>query len=261
MSSMNAKKEHMWQAYIDGELSATDMATFEETLSASDRRLLSSDVQFDRALSERLSEDACCPADVWARTKALLESQSADAENDTPDNVVPLNRSWIRNFVTIAAAAMITLMVSWVIAPGSDHKSVIFANESVGELAANSAVDASSEQIQQYMQQNNYELRLVALDKLRIVQLHGNVELIGAAHSNDGELIELYVACCRHPVKIIMAERNTPEAEFIVKSLGKDNDLQATRLVNGYVVGVVSKHHAVGMLDIFAEQKLQKGTL
>ena len=251
---MNAKKEHLWQAYIDGELSATDMAAFEETLSASERRLLSSDVQFDRALSERLSENACCPADVWARTKALLESQTAEADTDTPSTVVPLTRPWKRNLATIAAAAMITLMVSWVIAPGSGPKSVIFANESVDDLAANSAVDASSEQIQQYMHQNNYTLYLIAIENLRIVQRHENVALIGAARSQDGDVIELYVACCKHPVKIVMAKCKTPEAAFISKSLGKDNDLQNTRLINGYVVGVVSKHPAVHILDIFDAQ-------
>lgn len=254
---MKAKKEHMWQAYIDGELSATEMAAFEETLSASERRLLSSDVQFDRALAERLTEDSCCPADIWARTKALLEcqTQNEDTVELPPDNVVPMRPSWFRNIATIAAAAIITLMVSWALPSITGNSApVILAETSVDELAANSEVEASAEHIQRYMIKHNYTLQLVAMDKLRIVQVHSDVQLLGAAHNRKGNVAELYIACCQQPVKIIIAERGTTEAKIIGQAIGQNNDLQSLRLVDNYVVGVVSKHPADGLLDIFAGQ-------
>ena len=67
---MDNNQEQVWQAYIDGELSATEMAGFEASLSPEEQERLTSDIQFVRGLSERLSEDAACPCDVWERTKA-----------------------------------------------------------------------------------------------------------------------------------------------------------------------------------------------
>ena len=62
-----------------------------------------------------------------------------------------------------------------------------------------------------------------------------------------GEIIQ-------QPVKIIIAERGTTEAKIIGQAIGQDNDLQSLRLVDNYVVGVVSKHPTDGLLDIFAGQ-------
>ena len=256
---MKAKKEQMWQAYVDGELSATEMAAFEETLSASERRLLSSDVQFDRAFNDRLAEDATCPDDVWARTKALLETQVTEAETVElpPDNIVRIRPSRLRDFSMIAAAAIITLMISWVLPVLSPNTApVTLAEQSVDELAAHSEVEPTPEQIQQYMHQHNYRLRLEEVESLRTVQIHGDVRLLGAARNQERDYGELYVACCQYPVKIVIAEINTPEAEILAEAMGRPNDLQAIRIVDNYVVGVVSKHPSVGLLDIFAGQHL-----
>lgn len=259
MNPMQANKEQLWQAYIDGELPATEMAAFEESLSATERRALANDVQFDRALSQRLAQDAECPDEVWARTKALLESHAEDSNGDSPKNVVPLRRPWFPNIATIVAAAGITLMVSWFLPfiTGRSTAPVILAEETVSELAAQSELnDPTLEQIQQYMQQHNYKMHLVAIETLRVVQVHKNVKLLGVSRSNNGDIAELYVACCNQPVKIILAERSTSEARAISRALGQDNDLQDVRLVDNYVAGVVSKHPAVGLLDIFASQHI-----
>ena len=251
MSSMNPKTEQMWQAYIDGEMSATEMAAFEESLSASERQLLASDVKFERALSDRLAEDATCPCDVWERTKTLLKSQTENS-----GDIVPFTRSRYQYYGTIVAAAMITLMVSWLIPAFTGPSApVILAEGTVDELAALSELNnPSHEQVQQYMQQNNYKIRLVEINTMRIVQVHSGVKLLGAARSNKNNVIELYFACCGHPVKIILAERDTPEACDIGHALGQDNDLQDVRLVGNYVAGIVGKHPSVGLLDIFAGQ-------
>lgn len=253
---MKVKKEHMWQAYIDGELSATEMSAFEESLSASERRLLSGDVQFDRALSDRLAEDTQCPDDVWARTKALLEASASEHEDATPEKVVPFTPSRYRNIAMIVAAAMVTLMVSWVLPSitGNSLAPVILAEESVDELAARSEVDPTREDIQRYMQNNNYKIVLVPVNTMRIVKVHSGVRLLGASRSKNGKVAELFFECCHQPVKIILAERNTSEARAIGQAMGEDNDLQAVRGVGNYVAGVVSKHPSYGLLDIFAGQ-------
>ncbi len=253
---MNTKKEHLWQAYIDGELSATDMVDFEESLSESESRLLASDVLFDRALSEGLAKDAACPDDVWARTKALLEAQPTVPTNDTPKNPILYRRAWGPwGFATIVAAAMITLMVSWMMP--STSAPIILAEETVDELAAQSQVNANSADIERYMHENNYQLRLVAVETLHIVQIHSDVHLLGARRNYNGDVVELLVACCHQPVTIIIAERNTPLARIIAQEVANsESDVQATRNIGNYVAAVVSKHPAVGLLDIVAGQHL-----
>ena len=49
-------REQLWQAYLDGELSACEAAQFETTLSEAERRRLAAELRFDRALADRLRQ-------------------------------------------------------------------------------------------------------------------------------------------------------------------------------------------------------------
>ena len=74
--------EDLWNAYIDGELSASEASEFEASLSDEDRALLAGEMQFENALADRLRQDSDCPADVWARVKAQVTE---------PSNVTPFS--------------------------------------------------------------------------------------------------------------------------------------------------------------------------
>ena len=97
---MDGKKERLWQAYLDGELSTGESAEFEQSLSPSEREGLASEMRFERALAERLGENAHCPDEVWERTKALVAGAEAPALAQSS------RRRWYWGVATLAAASI-----------------------------------------------------------------------------------------------------------------------------------------------------------
>lgn len=58
---MKKNLDMMRQAYLDGELSASEASEFEATLDAAERERLAAEVRFENGLAERLAQDAKCP--------------------------------------------------------------------------------------------------------------------------------------------------------------------------------------------------------
>ena len=99
----NVKKGIYWQAYLDGELSASEAADFEANLDDRERQLLASEMSFESAFAEKLGMDATCPDQVWENTRALIEAKRAP------------RRSMKRLYygaATFAAAASIAFMIA-----------------------------------------------------------------------------------------------------------------------------------------------------
>lgn len=254
---MNDNREHMWQAYIDGELTATEMARFEASLSIEEQQQLVSDTQFDRGLSERLAEDAACPDDVWERTKALLVEASASDETTVSFPARSKPRSMFWGMATLAAAAGLAFVLS-TFAPGGtglNDMPIILEAATVDELAQKSQVDANPKAIEEFMHANDIDLDLLPESSMTMAAVHAPIKLVGAGISDNGEYIELYAGCCKEPVKILLVHRDSEAAKCIGQACGNGNDLQATRIVGDYLAAVVGKHPAHDILDIFAGQQ------
>ena len=108
---MKKDTEQYWQAYLDGELSASEAADFEASLTDAQREQLAVDMHVERVLAEHLGRDAECPDEVWERTKARVARLS---ETGTPHAAG--HRRWYWGAATLAAAAAIAFVIS-IIAP------------------------------------------------------------------------------------------------------------------------------------------------
>lgn len=253
---MDTNQEHMWQAYIDGELSATEMASFEAMLNPGDQERLRTDVQFDRGVNERLQEGSSCPLEVWERTKALLIKHSEAKSTSTTVAFRPKRRSMMWGVGTLLAAAGLAFVIS-TLAPfyaGLNATPIILEAATIDELVSQSKVKAEPQAIEAYMHANNINLDLVPEDSIAMAQFHSPLKLVGASRTEDGEYVELFVGCCKEPVKIIIVHRNSASAKKLGGACGLDCDVQATRIVGDYLTAVVGKHPAHGLLDIFAGQ-------
>lgn len=265
---MNEKHEQLWYAYVDGELSVTEMAEFEKSLTPADRDRLAGEMRFENGLSERLNENATCPIKVWERTKALLKQAQAKEKSSTPDNIVPMTlekqeaprRSLFWGTATIVAAACVALAVMYTPGTMQDEESrvVILAAESVEELAAQSEIGGNIDDLHQYLADHGMELGLNDIDSLRIATMHYGIEVLGAMEDMIGSdpVIEMLFSCCNSPVKVIMTKQDSAAAQYIGRAAGRGNtQIQATRIIHGeYLAAVVGTHPAHGLLDIFAGQ-------
>lgn len=251
------EKEQLWQAYMDGELSATEMANFENSLPPNERELLTSDVQLERGIIDRLSEDDGCPEDVWENVKRSMLAQASD-DMDSVEKFAVNRKPWRVGLLTLAAAAMIAFAISYIapsnITPGMMSAPTVLAAQTVEELAEQSEVEADRLIIQDFMHENNIDLDLRNENSLPIAQVHSGIHLVGAATKENGAFVELYAGCCSRPVKIVLAKRDSDAAHALGYATGPNSDVQATRIVGDYLAAVVGDHPAHGLLDIFEGQ-------
>jgi len=265
---MNEKHEQLWYAYVDGELSVTEMAEFEKSLTPVDRDRLAGEMRFENGLSERLNENATCPEEVWERTKALLKQAQAKEASSTPDNIIPMipenqevpRRSLFWGAATMVAAACVALVFMYTPSKVMDEDSrvVILAAESVEELAAQSEIEGTAELLQHYLADHGIRLDLNDIDSLKIAKEHHGIEVLGAMEDmiGDDPVIEMLFSCCNAPVKVVLAKQDSAAAQYIGQAVGRGTtQIQATRIIHGdYLAAVVGKHPAHGLLDIFAGQ-------
>ena len=246
---MSINREHLWQAYLDGELSVIEMSEFEASLNEDERERLAADMRFEGGLAERLSQDVKCPDEVWERTKALLTGPKEES--------VPMYRRWYWGMATLATAATLAFMIS-LYGPVKPNASptLVLAAETIAELAATSETEADVDSIRAYLESHDVELELKPMESLTMASTHRSLEVIGARtyEVNNEPVVELLFACCGRPVKVMMASQGSDVAMLIgLASASGKGEVQATRTVGHYLTAVVGAHPAPGLLDIFAD--------
>lgn len=245
---MNRDQEQMWQAYVDGELSACEAAQFEGSLTEGERARLASELRFERALSERMREDAPCPMATWQRARAMALA-SGGGQGLTA-------RRWVMAGATLAAAAALAFVMSDLggLFETVEQTNVIHAAASVSALAAESETEPGWEAAQTYLREKGVMLSLEDREQIMgLMAPHSPIEILGARQDTfgGGEVTELLVACCDKPVRVLLAPKHSSAARAIVMAAaGDDSDVQATRKVKGYIAAVVATHPSHGLVNI-----------
>lgn len=252
---MKGNKDKLWQAYLDGELSVTEMAEFEETLGPDERAALAADRRFEAGLADALSRGAACPDDVWARTRALIV---AKAEGGPPQR--SRARRWYWGASMTAAAAIIAFAIAQFVPsdPSRLDSATVINAETVSEAMAMMETAPGVEQAQQFLRLHHVHLKFNAVDTLGLQMiLHHDIEVLGAREERAGgqPVVSIYFACCLYPVKVVVAEEGSRGADALGRSAAQGGQVQAIRVFGRYVTAVVGKHHAHGLLDIFANDE------
>jgi len=245
---MSSNREFHWQAYLDGELTAAEAAEFEASLSPQERERLAAELRFERAMAERLRQEGECPNAVWKNTRRMIARSQRSAAP---------TRRWYWGGASLAAAAAIAFMLAAfgpsVTSP--DNRGPILAASSVDEMTAVSEIGPGHENAAAFFQANNIPMGLYKESALEAMPgPHYAIRIVGARRDRlAGEPItELMMSCCGRPVRIIVAERGSKAAKRLGDAAGeKDtNDIQAIRIVNGYLTAVVAKHPATQLLNV-----------
>jgi anti-sigma factor RsiW len=250
---MKQDKEKLSQAYLDGELSASEISEFERILSAEERDRLAGEIRFERALGERLAHDAECPDAVWRRVEQIHGLRPRFAQRHR-------RIGW--GIASLAAAACIGFFAA-VYGPGlvritpgieMDSEAVVLAAETVEELQAASMTQPGRDAVQQFLRNAGITLEVDSVEALPMGALHHDIAIIGARKDPAGRdaVYELLFACCGYPVKVVVARCGSHAAETIGRAAAVDGQVQATRRVAGYLAAVVGNHEARDLIDIFA---------
>lgn len=237
-------KERLWQAYLDGELSASEATEFESSLSESERKALAADMRFEHGLHELLSEGAC-PDPVWERTQALIRRTAPPRQSGS-------RRYWVAASLAAACLAFVLLVVSGELRSRS-NTNVIHAASSVNALASTSDVAPGHDNAVHYLKQHGIHLGIHNEPELEAMYLpHRPIKVVGARQDTfaGDRVTEVLFSCCGYPVKVLVARQDSPAAKAIGRATGqKNSDVQATKIVDGYLAAVVSRHPAHGLVN------------
>jgi len=238
-------REQLWQAYLDGELSACEAAQFEATLSDAEQRQLAAEMRFDRALADRLRRDADCPDALWERTRAKLAPAARPGRA----------RRLVLTGAALAAALLAVFVLPELYPMGfSTGSDVIHAARSVEDLIAQSETEPGLTNVQEYLDDKGVSLKLLKDCALfRGAPGHPPGKVLGVRQIRFGgtRVTEVFVDCCGRPVKFVLAPQGSRAARLLAEAAALHNDVQAANDVGDYAVAVVARHPADRLMNLF----------
>jgi hypothetical protein len=235
---MNTHDDNLWSASLDGELSATEAAAFEQALSEEERTRLASEMKLESGLAEKLAEPVACPENLWRQTQQQIKFRSG--------HTARARRVRWGLVSTLAAASflMAFMFFNREETPFIEHISAVKALQQLSQVP----VDRSS--VQEFLVSHDVALVLEAPEgKFR--GHHPGKTLLGARTLEyEGQpVVQLLYSCCNSPVKVNVAKLGTPAADSLARAR-EEGTITAGRTIGDYYVASLGGHYGGEVLDL-----------
>ncbi len=222
--------DRLWSAYLDGELSVTEVENLEAGLTADELEHLRKEKVFDQKISERLNGEATCPDKLW-------NSLRHDIENDKKSP---------KKFIYLSAVAALAACISlFFIISGKDYGAKV--PDTVAELEKLKETTSELDSVNMFLKEKKIDLQLLSL-----AEGHHNKRIIGAAVEDVAgeEVVTLMFECCGRPVKVYVLLRDSA-AEHVIQQADAEwkGGVRAQAKKGNYRLALVSKHGAADILD------------
>lgn len=239
---MDDQRDKLWNAYLDGELPASEAAAFDQSLTPEDRKRLEGEMAFERACADALSKDAACPNEVWQRTLEALPESAAPAPNTLP---------WYWKPVAALAAAMIVMISLFAIrvnmAPPTFLELTELNVNTLGET--NQLNQPTLAELNAFLEDRNFDVALMPPKRG-----HHPVRFLGARESSfhNERVVELLFSCCGKPMKVALIPQGGDAAEAAGKALG-DGLVKESRPVGSQLAVLVGRHSSPKLLSYLTD--------
>lgn len=241
-------------AWIDGELSPAESASFLAGLSEAERAALEAEKQLDSGIARLLGAEAPCPDAAWKRAaQAVYEAEAAATR---------ARFNWRRSALLAAPLAAAVVIVFALLVPGYSDATPTFlkvAGATVPEMEQHAAVLSDHDQVEQFMRQYGFNVRLNEVaPPPPVAGERKSLRLLGAqAVEYRGEtVILLLFACCGKPAQVVVTTRGG-EAERAILAAQRRKAVEFTRELcpqyRGVVVGETDQ--ATHMLSLLASYR------
>jgi hypothetical protein len=242
---MSMDQEKAWSAYLDGEMSTPEASAFESSLAERGYRRLEAEMKLEAGMAETLCTGGDCPDAVWDRTREMLQAQMKATSGH--------GILWDRRVLALAASILVCVGAAWAYYAYTGTPSFMVVPASARELAARTESEPIWENAETYLHDHNIQLALRPLES-DTLDVHDSLEFLGATHVryHGEEVVELLFDCCSKPIVLAVAPRHSHVASMMTEAVGGGN-VQGTQVVGDYVVAVVAKHRANGLMNVFAE--------
>ncbi|MDA0323253.1 MAG: hypothetical protein O2923_11140 [Verrucomicrobia bacterium] len=252
--SEQEKKDKLWTAYFDGELSSSESLEFDNALSDKERKRLIAERRFESALGDRLSGDIKCPDELWNRVAAQM--RRADRRVMPP-------LVW-KLVATGAAAAGLLLVVSLVFLTGRHNPAAEnpgFAEVDSGddflqlvavtELEQRAEVAGDAAVATKFLAARGIAVAVQPLAVVVPPESPHDAVFLGARERMVGRdrVVDLMWNCCGKPVIVSIAAEGSAAAARIGRAFG-DGRVSGQRRLGGHVAGLVSEHASPAFLGL-----------
>ena len=233
--------EKLLMAYLDGQMSATEAAAFDESLTERERECIAAELRLETGIAERLRGGAACPEATWKRTQLLLRNQSTGR-----------SRRWNVLRRGMAAAAVLAVAAAGYVTLRPGAEGVLALPEAkVAIFAATSEVVVEAAAVRTYLKSHGLDGALAPLEAVHPESQH-KAKLLGARtreYQNES-VVELLYDCCGQSVKVVLAPPDSSVAEALLNGAVNGRTVWAARRMPQYVAGVISKHDASDLIDL-----------
>ena len=222
--------DKLWSAYLDGELSVTEIEKLEADLSTEQLEHLRKEKALESKVAERLQQDVKCPDELWQSITKQVEKEKKQ----------PIK--WV-NYAVLAAIAAV--LVFFIFIDNKDYGTKV--PTTVQELKDISRTTADLDGVNSFLKDKEVQLQL-----LELPQGHHKKKIIGATMEviAGEEVVTLLFECCGRPVKVYVLPRNSA-AERMVQN--EDNSwkggIQGSSKRGNYRLALVSKHAGLDILN------------
>lgn len=238
-----------WSAYIDGEMTVSEIADFLESLCEDDRRRLDAELRFERSLSALLAAKTECPDAAWSAAR-----QRIAAEESKPERRYPLLFQHAWKFAAVAVAVFLVVFLLQ-LPHQAEIPDFLRAAPSVEALTATTQVSDDLDSVRDFLKDNNVKIWLKPLSSIELPAGHATA-LRGARSTfyRGTKITELLYECCGQPLKIVFTE-NSAAARKMIETASRCGEVQAWREIGAYYAVLVGSHEARILLDLLEDGK------
>ncbi|MCM8530628.1 MAG: hypothetical protein NE330_05645 [Lentisphaeraceae bacterium] len=221
-------------AYIDGELSVSEVEELENQLSKEELEQLVNEKKMERGLGDKLNSAPGCSADLWNKINGEIASEANTQKSS-------YSKKWFYGTFAIAAAITLFFSVEWIKYPS-------WVPQSVAELADQSQVKVDKALINDFISLHGVPVKIGDFPDTH----HGRkISLVGAAIEKvaGDDVVSIYFNCCGEPGKIYLVPENGESAVFLQNEKKKSHGSAMKLATKGkYKAVYVSTHKDAGVL-------------
>lgn len=239
---MDDQRDKLWNAYLDGELPASEAAAFDQSLTPDERKRLEGEMAFERGCAEALSKNAACPDDVWQRTLSALPAGAAHTPSVFP---------WYWKPVAALAATMVVMISLFAVRVNMASPEFLELTEkNIGTLRDTDQLNGPTlAELNAFLEDRNLDVALMPFESG-----HHPIRLIGVRESDyhNESVVELLFSCCDKPVKVALVPQGGDAAEAVGKALG-DGVVKASQPVGSQLAVVVGRHESPKLMNYLTD--------
>ena len=233
------QKDLLWQAYIDGEMTACEAAEFEQSLNPQELDRLTGEMRFESALSDNLTAKMSCPQSAWSR----IQKELSDAGMDIP-KTIPFYRTPAFYGSIGALAAAVVLMFTVMNKPLNSAELTVPVDIPLNLTAG------TENELNSFFTDNGINIHVAEPP-----DAYHNIELKGMRYASFAgeDIVELYYTCCGKPVDIMLVKKGSKAEEALASDVNKSR-IQAIKDVGDYRAALLSIHPSSDVLALVASR-------